>query len=110
MQTLDASKDGRSDARAAAGELPSAAGLDVPAAAINVQQTAGGVGQSDSRAHGVADRMTRCVKCGRRLTREPVYGMGPVCAKAAFGSKPKRRRVETVRDRLTRDWIDEVRQ
>jgi hypothetical protein len=28
----------------------------------------------------------RCVKCGRKLTREPVNGMGPVCARAAFGS------------------------
>jgi hypothetical protein len=32
----------------------------------------------------------KCVKCGRTLKREPIRGMGPVCARAAFGTKPKR--------------------
>lgn len=31
-----------------------------------------------------------CKKCNRPLTREPIQGMGPVCARAMLGAKPKR--------------------
>lgn len=31
----------------------------------------------------------RCIKCGRRLMRDPgPHGMGPVCARATLGVKP----------------------
>ena len=32
--------------------------------------------------------MIRCAKCHRPLTRTPVHGMGPTCARNAFGVKP----------------------
>ena len=32
----------------------------------------------------------RCIKCHRKLTREPIHGMGPVCARALYGTKPRR--------------------
>ncbi len=31
-----------------------------------------------------------CRRCGRVLKRDPVEGMGPVCARALLGAKPKR--------------------
>lgn len=31
----------------------------------------------------------RCIKCGRRLMRDPgPHGMGPVCARSMLGVKP----------------------
>jgi hypothetical protein len=33
-----------------------------------------------------------CTRCGRKLTREPVAGMGPVCARYVLGIKPVRPR------------------
>ena len=32
----------------------------------------------------------KCVRCNRKLTRPPVEGMGPVCARAMLGVKPRR--------------------
>ena len=35
----------------------------------------------------------KCIRCDRRLKREPppeAHSMGPICARAAFGAKPKR--------------------
>lgn len=34
--------------------------------------------------------MNRCTKCNRPLKRTSPHGMGPVCARAAFGLKPGR--------------------
>ena len=32
----------------------------------------------------------RCAKCNRKLKAPTETGLGPVCARAAFGTKPKR--------------------
>lgn len=42
--------------------------------------------------------MKRCVKCNRPLKREPVHGMGPVCARSMYGAKPKRVRADRKPD------------
>lgn len=43
----------------------------------------------------------RCTRCNRKLTREPVNGMGPVCARAMLGAKPKRIRIADQRRRAS---------
>jgi len=53
----------------------------------------------------------RCLKCGRKLTRPPVQGMGPVCAAAALGVKPQHktpRAVQAKRDEQTPDLFEGV--
>ena len=48
----------------------------------------------------------RCVKCGRKLTHEPMNGMGPVCYLAAYGHRPKRERAAAAeRDPNTEDMF-----
>jgi hypothetical protein len=52
--------------------------------------------------------MTKCARCGKGLHREPLWiggnALGPKCARAMFGAKPKREKREPVkRDQLTRD-------
>jgi hypothetical protein len=32
----------------------------------------------------------RCLRCGRKLTRPAINGMGPVCARSMYGAKPRR--------------------
>ena len=54
MQTLDARKDGRSDARAPAGELPASAVVDVPASAGEVRATRAGDGEGGCSTARVA--------------------------------------------------------
>lgn len=39
----------------------------------------------------------KCIRCGRRLTREPIEGMGPTCARYVLGAKPKREKREPVK-------------
>lgn len=39
----------------------------------------------------------RCIRCHRKLTRDPIEGMGPTCARAMLGSKPKRIKREDKR-------------
>ncbi len=52
----------------------------------------------------------RCVKCGRKLTRPPVQGMGPVCAAAALGVKPQHKtpQAKPQRDEKTADLFEGV--
>lgn len=45
----------------------------------------------------------KCTRCGRRLTKPGVQGMGPVCARAVLGSKPKRQPSQPLRDEMTAD-------
>jgi hypothetical protein len=50
-----------------------------------------------------------CQKCGRRMKGPGIEGFGPVCARAAFGTKPKRVKAEPVRrDSLTPDLFEGV--
>jgi hypothetical protein len=43
-----------------------------------------------------------CMRCGRTLKREGFNGMGPVCARVAFGAKPRKEpKPDVVRDELT---------
>jgi hypothetical protein len=53
-----------------------------------------------------------CARCGRRLLREPIWiggnAIGPKCARAMFGAKPRRVKSEPVRDELTADLFAEV--
>lgn len=48
-------------------------------------------------------RPVRCAKCGRKLTREPVQGMGPVCARNVLGVRPKPARRAMQMDTATPD-------
>lgn len=53
--------------------------------------------------------MMRCIRCNRKLTREPIEGMGPTCARAVLGRKPKREKREPVkRDEWTREMFANV--
>lgn len=53
--------------------------------------------------------MMRCIRCHRKLTREPIDGMGPTCARQVLGRKPKREKRERVkRDELTGELFAEV--
>lgn len=48
--------------------------------------------------------MTRCIKCHRPLKAPTPTGMGPVCARAVMGVKPKAPAIErrpVKRDELT---------
>jgi len=51
-----------------------------------------------------------CCRCGRTLKRPPLMvdnqPFGPICARASFGTKPKRMKAEPVRDPLTPDLFD----
>ena len=58
MQELDTRKDARSDALAAAGAVPAAASLGVPAAASDVRAVLGGDSEGDSGAGAVARWLT----------------------------------------------------
>ena len=53
-----------------------------------------------------------CTRCGRRLLREPLWvggsALGPKCARAMFGAKPRRVRSEPVRDERTADLFEGV--
>ena len=53
--------------------------------------------------------MTTCIRCGRTLKAPTPTGMGPVCARAVLGVKPRRERSEGVpvkRDDRTRDMFE----
>jgi len=45
----------------------------------------------------------KCTRCGRLLKRQPVSGMGPKCAAAVLGAKPKRQPRPKARDTATPD-------
>lgn len=51
----------------------------------------------------------RCVKCNRRLKAATPSGMGPVCERAAYGSKQRRRAVPLAHrvDEAQRDFFAE---
>jgi hypothetical protein len=50
----------------------------------------------------------KCDRCGRSLTREPIHGMGPVCARAVLGVKPQRvKREQRTDDDATPDLFAE---
>jgi hypothetical protein len=52
-----------------------------------------------------ADVVIRCVRCRRTLKREPIRGMGPVCARAAFGIKAPRLKREDRRSNDDRQAV-----
>lgn len=57
--------------------------------------------------------MTTCTRCGRKLTNPGIGGMGPVCARAVLGAKPKRihlfdRRRTAGKDERQPDLFGEV--
>jgi hypothetical protein len=53
--------------------------------------------------------MNKCSKCGRTLKNPSATGMGPVCARAAYGTKPRQeRRTQPARDCDTNDLFPEA--
>lgn len=51
----------------------------------------------------------RCKMCNRKLKAPTETGLGPVCARAAFGTKPRRVKAEPAkRDALTPDLFPEL--
>jgi crossover junction endodeoxyribonuclease RusA len=58
MQTLDARKDANGDALAAAGAVPAAAALGVPAAAVDMRQARAGSTEGDRGAAAVVEGLT----------------------------------------------------
>lgn len=51
--------------------------------------------------------MNRCAKCNRPLTKPPIEGMGPTCAKNMLGAKPRVARV-VAKDEKTVEMFPEV--
>jgi len=51
-----------------------------------------------------------CTKCGRRMKAPSESGMGPVCHRAAFGSRQRKQASQPVRrDTRTPDMFGEAR-
>lgn len=46
-----------------------------------------------------------CTRCGRRLKNISLTGMGPICARAVLGTKPRAITREVKRDERTPDMF-----